>query len=44
MSATTCNEPTLEPAGTTAHPLEGLLCPKSIAVVGVTITPGTVPH
>jgi acetyltransferase len=44
MSATTCNEPTMEPVGEGAHPLEGLFRPKSIAVVGVTITPGTVPH
>jgi acetyltransferase len=26
------------------HPLDRLFCPKSVAVVGVTPTPGTVPH
>jgi acetyltransferase len=44
MSATTCNEPQTERSEGRVQPLEGVLRPKSIAVVGVTATPGTVPH
>ncbi len=32
------------PSGQNAHRLDALFCPKSVAVIGVTPTPGTVPY
>ncbi len=39
-----CPTETQREADSSAHPLEALFSPKSIAVVGVTTTPGTVPY
>lgn len=43
MCGTYASEDSEEPGGA-SHPLEALFAPRSIAVVGVTTTPGTVPY
>ena len=42
--ATTVDEPSMQDASGAAHPLDGIFNPKAVAVVGVTVTPGTVPY
>lgn len=42
--ATTADELTMQDASSAIHSLDGIFNPKAVAVVGVTVTPGTVPY